>query len=132
MSEQYCLFDQERAAEGVGPCGKAGTGSKRKDPSASLRCAQDDEDGGRLIAAPTGAGERVRRGYRGPAPGKRFMKIGLANGTSIIVETALSMLELSNELRGKAKVKLTLADGRGVEVKNLDVAWLENVYHAPV
>ena len=66
--------------------------------------------------------------WRSPLPGMRFLKIGLADRTSIIIETALSMFELSNELRGKAKVTLTLADGRSVEVKSLDVAHLENVY----
>ena len=100
MSEQYCLFDDERAADS------------------------------RPYEVPVE--EPARRGWRGPAPGMRFLRIGLADRSSIVVETALSMLELSNELRGKAKVKLTLADGRGVELKSLDVAYLENVYRVPV
>lgn len=76
--------------------------------------------------------EKQRPTWRGPAPGMRFLKLGLADRSSIIVETKLSMFELSNELRSKAKVALTLADGRGVEVRIQDVAYLENVYSAPV
>ncbi len=100
MSDQYCLFDEERAGQAAAPTAETG--------------------------------ERVRPAWRGPMRGMRFLKIGLADRSSIVVETALSMFELSNELRQKAKVALTLADGRGVEVKSLDVACLENVYSVPI
>ena len=121
-----------------------------------------DGDGGRLVAAPTGAGVRAAggvgpytaderrdldvalgappdllppkppQGWRGPLRGMRFLKIGLANRTSIVVETELSMLELSNELRQKGKLRLTLASGHTTEVRAQDVAYLENVYRVPV
>ena len=42
------------------------------------------------------------------------------------------MSELSNELRQKAKVRLTLASGHTTEVRAQDVAYIENVYRVPV
>lgn len=112
MSAQYSLFDMERAAGGGGPY-------KADERAADSRPYETPE-------------EKPRAAWRGPAPGMRFLKLGLADRSSIIVETKLSMFELSNELRSKAKVALTLADGRGVEVRIQDVAYLENVYSAPV
>lgn len=72
------------------------------------------------------------RSWRGPMRGMRFLKLGLADRSSIVVETTLSMFELSNELRQKAKVTLTLADGRSTEVRAQDLAYIENVYRVPV
>lgn len=72
------------------------------------------------------------RSWRDPMRGMRFLKLGLADRSNIVVETTLSMFELSNELRQKAKVALTLADGRNTEVRVQDVAYIENVYRVPV
>ena len=116
MTAQYSLFDDEQAAGGGGPYSI----DEKRDLDKALGVPPD------VFPPPT------RQAWRGPSPGMRFLKIGLADRTSIIIETALSMFELSNELRGKAKVTLTLADGRSVEVKSLDVAWLENVYRVRV
>ena len=114
MSAQYSLFDAERAAGG-GPYEI----DERRDLEKALGIHPD-------VLPPK------RQTWRGPLPGMRFLKLGLADRTSIIVETKLSMFELSNELRSKAKVALTLADGRGVEVRIQDVAYLENVYSVRV
>ena len=116
MTAQYSLFDDERAAGGGGPYS-----------------IDEKRDLDKALGVPPGIfPPPPRQTWRGPSPGMRFLKIGLADRTSIIIETALSMFELSNELRGKAKVTLTLADGRSVEVKSLDVAYLENVYRVRV
>lgn len=108
MTAQYSLFDMAEA-------------ERKRDLDKALGVPPD-------ILPPT----PHRQAWRGPLPGMRFLKIGLADRSSIIVETDLSMFELSNELRNKAKVALTLADGRSVEVKSLDVAYLENVYRVRV
>lgn len=137
MSEQYCLFDEEQAAEELrtraAGGGRSGDGitaavEKRKESESPQRFSGT----ARWTVGPYKADERAHRGWRGPAPGMRFLRIGLADRSSNVVETKFSMFELSNELRSKAKVALTLADGRGVEVKSLDVAYLENVYRVPV
>ncbi len=61
----------------------------------------------------------------------RFIKIGMEDGTFFVAESELSMLELSNELRSKQRVKLTRADGYTVEVKSQNVRYLENEYRVP-
>ena len=102
MSEQYCLFDEEQAAEGVGPY--------KAVPQEPIPL----------------------KPWRGPAPGMRFLRIVMESGFCFVIETSLSMLELSNELRSKQKVKLTRADGYTVEVRSQDVRYLENEYRVPV
>ena len=116
MSSQYSLFDAERAAGGVGHY----TADEKRDLDIALGAPPD-------LLPP-----KPPRSWRGPMRGMRFLKLGLENGTSIVVETTLSMFELSNELRSKAKAALTLADGRSVEVRHQDVVYLENVYRVPV
>ena len=107
MSSQYSLFDVQTLEE-------------KRDLDVALGAPRH-----LLPATPP-------RAWRGPMRGMRFLKIGLADRSSIVVETDLSMFELSNELRNKAKVALTLADGRSTEVRIQDVAYIENVYSAPV
>lgn len=107
MSAQYSLFDVQTLEE-------------KRDLDVALGAPPD------LLPA------KPPRSWRGPMRGMRFLKLGLENGSSIVVETTLSVFELSNELRSKAKVTLTLADGRSVEVRNQDVIYLENVYRVPV
>lgn len=106
MSAQYLLFDAQTLDE-------------KRDLDIALGAPPDI-----LPATPP-------RSWRGPARGMRFLKLGLADGSSIVVETTLSMFELSSELHSKAKVALTLADGRGVEIRIQDVAYLENMYRMP-
>lgn len=107
MNDQYCLFEDEIKLR------------ERRDLDMALGLPPD------ILPRPVQA-------WRGPESGKRFLKIGLADRTSITIETALSMIELSNELRSKAKVALTLADGRSTELRIQDVAYIENVYRVRV
>lgn len=61
----------------------------------------------------------------------KTFKIKKKDGTSLIVETQLTMLELSNMLRSQQKVKLTAAGGRDVEVECRDVRSIEHEYSIP-
>ena len=104
MSEQYCLFDEKRAAEDVGPY-------------------KPDER-----AADSHAYERFRRA----TPGTRFFKVGMMDGTIQIIETTLSMLELGNELRNKQKIKIRLVSRQIIDLRSQDVRYLENMIRVPV
>lgn len=91
----------------------------------SLFDAQDDKDARAADSRPA-AGS-----FRRPAPGMRFFKLGMEDGTTCIIETALSMFELLSELRGKQKVKLKLANGRDLVTSIQDVRYLENEQRVP-
>ena len=107
MSAQYSLFDVQTLEE-------------KRDLDVALGAPPD-------LLPP-----KPPKSWRSPMRGMRFLKLGLENGTSIVVETTLSMSELSNELRSKTKAALTLADGRSFEVRHQDVIYLENVFRVPV
>ncbi len=61
----------------------------------------------------------------------KTFKLEKTDGTSLIVETPLTMLELANVLRSQQKVKLTDAEGRVVEVECRDVRSIEHEYSIP-
>ena len=103
MSAQYSLFDVQTLEE-------------KRDLDVALGAPPD-------LLPP-----KPPQSWRSPMRGMRFLE----KGTSIVVETTLSMFELSNELRSKTKAALTLADRRSVEVRHQDVIYLENVYRVPV
>jgi len=107
MSEQYCLFDSTE----VSPYRPAATS-----PSGG---SKDERAAG---SCPYGVA------FRRPARGTRFFKVGMEDGKTYIIETVLRMVELANELRGKQRVALTMASGQRIEVKSLDVRYLENEY----
>lgn len=57
--------------------------------------------------------------------------LGKTDGTSMLVETGLTMLELANVLRSQPKVKLTDPEGRVVSVECRDVRSIEHEYSIP-
>ena len=61
----------------------------------------------------------------------KIFRLGMTDGTSLLVETPLTMLELSNVLRSQQKVKLTAAGGRAAEVECRDVRSIEHEYSIP-
>ena len=58
----------------------------------------------------------------------KIFKLGKTDGTSLLVETGLTMLELANVLRSQPKVKLTDPEGRVVSVECKDVRSIEHEY----
>lgn len=65
--------------------------------------------------------------YR-PPRGKRLYRITLNNGERHIIETEKSMLEISNELRGKAKVSFHTPGKRETVFVSEEVLYIENAY----
>lgn len=61
----------------------------------------------------------------------KIFKLGMTDGTSVLVETGLTMLELANVLRSTQKMKLTAADGRSVEIQSGAVRYIEHEYSIP-
>lgn len=61
----------------------------------------------------------------------KTFKLGMTDGTSLLVETGLTMLELSSVLRSQQKVKLTDAEGRAVEIQSGAVRDIEHEYSIP-
>lgn len=61
----------------------------------------------------------------------KIFKLRMTDGTSVLVETGLTMLELANVLRSQQKVKLTDAEGRAVEIQSEAVRSIEHEYSIP-
>ena len=61
----------------------------------------------------------------------KIFKLGMTDGTSVLVETGLTMLELANAVRSTQKMKLTAADGRSVEIQSGAVRSIEHEYSIP-
>ncbi len=61
----------------------------------------------------------------------KTFKLGKTDGTNLLVETPLTMLELANVLRSQQKVKLTDAEGRAVEIQSGAVRSIEHEYSIP-
>lgn len=60
--------------------------------------------------------------------GKRLYRITLNNGKSRIIESEKSMLEISNEIRGKASVSFLTPDKRETVFASDEVLYIENAY----
>ena len=54
----------------------------------------------------------------------------MQSGETVRVETELSMLELSNELRSRPKLYLKRTDQQTVEIRSQDVCSMEHVYRS--
>ena len=61
----------------------------------------------------------------------KIFKLGKTDGTSLLVETPLTMLELANVLRSQQKVRLSDAEGRAVNVESGAVRYIEHEYSVP-
>lgn len=61
----------------------------------------------------------------------KTFKLWKTDGTSMLVETRLTMLELANVLRSQPKVKLTDPESRVVSVECKDVRSVEHEYSIP-
>lgn len=58
----------------------------------------------------------------------KLFLLTMETGRTVYIETELDMMELSNELRRKARVCLKQTDQQLVEISGQDVQFIERVY----
>ncbi len=56
----------------------------------------------------------------------QLLKLTMENGTGVIISTDMSMFDIGNELRSKAKMSFTNEDGKEITLKSDDVHSLEH------
>lgn len=61
---------------------------------------------------------------------KKTYLLTMQSGETVRVETELSMLELSNELRSRPKLYLKRTDQQPVEIMSQDVRSMEHAYRS--
>ena len=56
----------------------------------------------------------------------RYFKLTMENGSEQIIRAEMSMLDLGNELRNKAKINVKDPDGKDIQLKSADVHSIEH------